>query len=111
MARDRTATKAKRQAAINETMLPVFKKPLEIIGETFKVPGSFWGSACPAADANKKFVVAVKDFTLTHRDTPQSTPSQAFKLTELGEDGNGGNSVDFWMKYPYMYSLHGIRRL
>lgn len=103
MARGAAGKKKNRatvQQSITENFLPLLKKPAEMIGKTFKVPGVHWGSSCPAAQANKNFVCAIKDFSFAYKETPDGTPCQAFLLSELGEDGHGGNSVDFWMKYP-----------
>jgi hypothetical protein len=107
MRRCMVKTKGKsRQSSILDTALPLFRKPADKIGETFKLPGSAWGSACPAADANKMFVVAITDFFLAHRERANSLPIQAFQLQEQGEDGCAGNSVPFMMAYPDPFLRH-----
>lgn len=92
-------------------MPPLLSKPGDMTGETFKVPGEYWGTACPAADREKMFVVAIQEFSFCYRETPAATPGQAYLLREQGEDGHGGASVDFWMRYPlpflkYWYQSH-----
>lgn len=90
------------QVSLEEVnMLPLLKKPLEMIGKEVLVPGSHWGDSCTnARDKNRKFVCVVMDFCLTHRFEQNETPCTAFKLHEMGVDGTGGNSEPFWMKYP-----------
>lgn len=89
-----------KQQNIQDTLQPLLPKPTEMKGETLKVPGAHWGSACDAAERAKLFVCTILDFSFIHRFTPQDAPTQVFQLSERGEDGHGGNSVDFWMKYP-----------
>lgn len=89
-----------RQAAIQDTFYPLFKKPMDLIGKQFKVPGSHWGSSAGRGEANKLYVCAILDFSFAYREKPDDIPCQAFKLSEQGEDGHSGNSVDFWMQYP-----------
>ncbi|KAL1530729.1 hypothetical protein AB1Y20_001628 [Prymnesium parvum] len=92
--------KPQRQKALEETYNPLLKKPLEVVGKMIDVPGSHWGSSATRNELNKIYKCAVKDYSLMHRPHPDATPTKAFFLTELGEDGHGGESVDFWMPYP-----------
>lgn len=89
-----------RQTALTASFLPLFKKPEEMIGKTITVPGNYWGSSATAGERTRSYVCAIKEFTLMHRPSPGATPISAYLLTELGEDGHGGTSDDFWMPYP-----------
>ena len=64
MARKRTKVV---QKSLEQTgQLPLLKKPIECVGKHLKLPGSYWGSSCPAGDKDKTFVIVVKDFTTLH---------------------------------------------
>ncbi len=79
---------------------PLLSKPASAVGKEIKVPGKYWGAACPASDAEQMFVCAIVDYLALHKWPGAEAPSEAIKLTEMGVDGTGGNSVDFFMKYP-----------
>lgn len=94
--------KAVQQSLEQTGQLPLLKKPAEVVGKSMKVIGSHWGSACPPADKNKEFVCVVKEFTFLHSFSP--TDRQAgVQLLEMGEDGQGGNTDPFWMRYPFPF--------
>jgi hypothetical protein len=82
--------------------LPKLKKPQEAIGKTIEVIGSHWGSACPSGDKDKIFFCTINDFTLLHVFSPTKR-GPAFQLTDMGTDGQGGDSERFWMEYPYPF--------
>ena len=83
---------------------PQLKKPMEVIGETIKVPGKFWDK-CPAADTEKMYKCVNVDYSIAHKFAVG--PMQpAFKMQEMGESGTGsleqGDSSGevFWMHSP-----------
>ena len=82
-------------------LLPLLKKPAEVVGKDINVPGSHWGESCPGTDKDKLFVCGVEDFLISHRMFPGAVPGMAFKMHELGEDGTAGNSDSFYMSYPF----------
>ena len=98
----KTAPKQQQKSLEQTGTLPLLKKPAETVGKQFKVIGSHWGSACPAADRNKEFVCVVKEFTVLHTFSPTER-GPAVQLLEMGTDGMGGDSDPFWMKYPYPF--------
>ena len=52
--------KARVQTTLEQgNLLPHLKKPLEIIGKQFGLPGKAWGDACPQADVDKLFQTTV----------------------------------------------------
>ena len=83
-------------------LLPTLKKPLESVGKTIDIPGSHWGDQCPAADKEKIFKCTINDYTVLHDFSPRDR-GPGMQLTDMGVDGQGGNSVRFWMKYPYPF--------
>ena len=102
MPKKRSASgKAKQQVSLEQVnLLPVLKKPMTAVGKELKVPGHFWGESCAPGDKDKVFRCVVMDFQLAHRMTKDASPGAAFVLHEMGEDGAGGNSDDFWVQYP-----------
>lgn len=84
-------------------MLPLLKKPFEEVGKSINIPGTHWGSAARRGDAQKRFVCVVKDFSYAHRTGPDDPPQAAFFMSEMGVDGHGGTSVDFWLPYPHPF--------
>ena len=87
-------------------LLPLLKKPMELIGRKIKVPGTYWAENAAPAEIDKNFVCVCVDFELIHRfnrDKADELKSNAVKLTEMGESGEGGNSDDFWMRYPHPF--------
>lgn len=95
-----------QQSLEQGSILPLIKKPMEMIGKQINVPGKHWGSSATAAEQKKMYVCTVVDFSLKHvfdegKDTEYK--ADAFKLTEMGEDGSGGASEDFWMIYPHPF--------
>ena len=81
---------------------PLLKKPSDCIGKNVGVPGSHWGSACPAADTDKVYLCTITDYTVLHAQSPTER-WPALKLVEMGVDGEGGNSEAFWMRYPFPF--------
>lgn len=101
MAGGRNKGKAKVQQPLTGAgLLPLLKKPHATVGKVINLPGKAWGSACPPADVNKIFKTTIMDHSLAHRDEEDGTPYEALQLQEMGQDGSGGNSLLFWMKYP-----------
>ena len=104
---------ALRQASAAEvgvTRWPLLKQPVSMVGEKLDVPGSFWGTSATRGQKDKMYSCTVVDFTLLHVFSPTQRGA-AFKLVEMGEDGSGGVSEDFWMAYPdpflkYYYEQH-----
>ena len=98
------APKAKlkrKQVSLEDVALePLLKKPASAVGKTIKLPGEYWGKSCPPSDAKKLFICGVTDYSLLHKWDDGQPPSMAMQLTEMGIDGKGGNSTEFYMKYP-----------
>ena len=99
MAGSRTSKKKPVQRSLEQTgQFPLLKKPSDVVGKHIGVPGEHWGSACPPADKNKIFQCIITDYTVLHQHSPlERWP--AMKLSEMGTDGQGGNSEAFWMRY------------
>ena len=95
-----------QQSLEQGNLLPLLKKPMTTIGVKLQLPGKAWGSNCPRGDVEKLFHATVVDFELNRKfDEGKSTEffKDAVKLTEMGTDGTGGHSVDFWMHYPHPF--------
>ena len=98
----RIAAGAGKQGAITSVgLLPLLSKPAEAVGKTMKLPGKFWGTSGRPRDAAVSFEVVVSDYQLMHESAEgKKDYHKAFKITEMGTDGTGGTSDDFWMVYP-----------
>ncbi|KAL1522039.1 hypothetical protein AB1Y20_021684 [Prymnesium parvum] len=99
--------KIQQSLEVSGAILPKVKKPLELIGKQIKVPGSFWGSSATATEQKKLYVCTIVDYQLARifnrgsGEEEDYKKADGFKLTEMGTEGQGGNSEDFWMEYPH----------
>ena len=116
------AAKAKSKAAKATTLeqggiLPLFKKPMDKVGWSIYFLGSFWGSAGRAGEENKEFKCTLTDFSIAYVPAKdevkcgliKNRKCSAFKMTEMGVDGNGGDSHPFWVSYPCPFLEHFYR--
>ena len=79
---------------------------MELVGKSVNIPGSFGGSSAVTSEAKRIYKCTVIDFRLKHvfeEGEDNEHTSDAVHLTEMGVDGAGGNSEDFWVKYPYPF--------
>ena len=87
------------QKAIHDNLPPLLKKPMEVVGEQVGFPGQYWGPSAPAREKDKIFKCIIMDFCIAHRQGT-APPVPAMKMHEMGIDGGGGTSDDFWVCYP-----------
>jgi len=87
------------QKSIEENLPPLLKKPIEVVGENIGLPGEYWGTSALAREKDKIFMCTVMDFRIAHREGT-APPKPAMLMHEMGTDGGGGNSADFWVFYP-----------
>lgn len=93
----------------DRNVLPLLKNLMGEVGKCLDVPGTAWGSACPAGDDKKIFKCTIVDIRLMRKfdeGKKEESISDGIQLTEMGVDGTGGNSVNFWMKYPLPFLSH-----
>lgn len=95
--------KRQHQASLEDVgNFPLLKKPHEVIGKEFTVPGSHWGTSAGRGEANKEYVCIIQDFSLLHTFSPTER-SGAMQILEVGESGSAGRSESFWMPYPFPF--------
>ena len=99
------AAKTAKQSHL-EQMLPLLKKPLEVVGEAIKVPGAFWEGSMTEDEKKELYICNVRDFSALHTFTG-GMKGQGFELQEMGKTGTGSlehgdaSGEIFWMKYPF----------
>ena len=63
-----------------------------------------------AEERETVYKCTIIDFSLAHKSSPDAVPTQAFRLQEMGVDGNGSReksdleSTKFWCSYPLRLS-------
>ena len=65
--RGRPTAAAKGKAPIQQQLLPLIKKPLELIGDHVNVPGAFWEGRMSAAEKETLYKCVVRDHSALHK--------------------------------------------
>eukprot|EP00966_Prymnesium_polylepis_P276820 6395712-Prymnesium_polylepis.1 len=86
---------------------PMLPKTAVAAGKFCSVPGKFW-DGCPSADKEKRYKCIVVEFLAVH-DFGGGRKGSAFKVKEMGEDGNGSlepgvaSGEVFTLAYPHPF--------
>ncbi|KAL1514689.1 hypothetical protein AB1Y20_003777 [Prymnesium parvum] len=90
MGRGSTRKKPVQRSLEQAGSLPLLKKPNEVIGKEFTVPGSYWGAAATRGEAKQEYICIISDFSLLHTFSPTDRGA-AMKIVEAGVTGKLSN--------------------
>ena len=108
MAPKRKSSSKKSQATqptITEHVLPLPKKPMELIGKQIGVPGAYWEGRMSEEEKKQLYKCTVRDFKLLHKFPLAQVMEAAVSLQEMGVSGTGSTEHGdasgevFWMPY------------